>query len=80
MSDRATYLLMASYMSLFAVLFVCVFGAIVFIVREQTASEDPLAAPSRQRVERPASAIDEAAVRRAPGRTMAPPTRILPTS
>lgn len=45
MADRATYLLMGTYILLFGGLFVCVFGAIVFIVREQTRMERPMAAP-----------------------------------
>lgn len=79
MADRATYILMGTYILLFGGLFVCVFGAIVFIVREQTITERPVAAPAEPRSVGISAAIGEAVTGDAPA--IATPTgQLIPTA
>lgn len=80
MADRATYILMGAYIVLFFGLFVCVFGAIIFLVREQTASERPVATVEDRRISlRTAAAMSDGGTSGAPA-VAAPPVQLIPTS
>ena len=79
MADRATYLLMATYIMLFGGLFVCVFGAIVFIVREQTLMEQPVAAPVAQRSVETSTTIGDTGTASEPALAI-PSVRLIPTA
>jgi hypothetical protein len=79
MADRATYILMGTYILLFGGLFVCVFGAIVFLVREQEAIERPVAAPvDRRRSALRSEARGDAVASGTPA-VVAPPTQLMPS-
>lgn len=79
MADQATYILMGAYIALFAGLFVCVFGAIIVLVREQTASERPEPAIDQPRAARPPVVMADAR-HRAPTMAGSLPTRANPAS
>lgn len=79
MSDRATYILMGTYILLFGGLFVCVFGAVVFIVREQTLTERPVAASVEQRSVGKSAPISDTETSSAPALAI-PPVGLIPTA
>lgn len=80
MADRATYILMATYIVLFTGLFVCVFGAMIVLVREQTTAERPAMTPVDARPPvRMSVATNDAGASDAPGAVMPPTPRIIPT-
>lgn len=79
MADQAAYILMGAYIGLFAVLFICVFGAIIAMGREQTSGERPAVTPVDRPVRPPAVTADTP-TRSAPKRTGARPTRANPAS
>ena len=79
MADQATYILMGAYIGLFAVLFVCVFGAIIAMGREQTSGERP-AVTAVDRPVRPPVVLADTPTRSAPTRTGTRPTRASPAS
>lgn len=78
MADRATYVLMATYIILFGGLFACVFGAIVFIVREQTLTEEAVAAPVAQRSGEISTTIGDTGTASAPAIAI-PSVQVIPT-
>lgn len=79
MADRATYLLMGTYILLFGGLFVCVFGAIVFIVREQTLTERPVTTSVAQRSVEIPTLISDTGTASAPALAI-PPVQFIPTA
>lgn len=80
MEDRAVYILMGAYIVLFACLFVCVFGAMIVLVREQTAAEGAAAPVADARPPmRIAVATSDAVGSNAPGAVAATAPRIAST-